>query len=115
MTAYCTHRATNNKTPTTSDRCIDYSDPLHPVLWIITPHAWYKVAGAGWWDFVAPHSTYAAVFEPSRRTFAVASLVARCIQSRREVPSGSCTVLLYIRYTYTVFCVVHPSGMLSGK
>lgn len=65
-------------------RCIDYSDPHHPVLWVISPHAWYKVAGSGWWDFVAPHPLYAPVFEPSRRTFAISCLVARCLQSRCE-------------------------------
>lgn len=68
--------------PVTAIRCIDYSDPMHPVLWVISPHAWYKVAGAGWWDFVAPHPMYAPIFEPSRRAFAVSCLVARCLQSR---------------------------------
>lgn len=63
-------------------RCIDHSDPAHPVLWFISPNAWYKVAGAAWWDFVAPHPLYARIFEPARRGFAAACLVARCLQSR---------------------------------
>lgn len=63
-------------------RCIDYSDTNHPVLWIISGHAWYKVAGSGWWDFVAPHPIYAPVFEPSRKSFALTCLVARALQSR---------------------------------
>lgn len=63
-------------------RCIDYSDTQRPVLWIISEHAWYKVAGSGWWDFVAPHPTYAPFFEPSRKVFALACLVARALQSR---------------------------------
>lgn len=52
------------------------------MLWIISKHAWYKVAGSGWWDFVAPHPTYAPFFEPSRKVFALACLVARALQSR---------------------------------
>ena len=63
-------------------RCIDYSDCHHPVLWIISAHAWYKVAGSGWWDFVSPHPIYAPIFEASRITFAVSCLVARSLQSR---------------------------------
>ncbi|CAN0543406.1 unnamed protein product, partial [Ectocarpus sp. 12 AP-2014] len=63
------------------DWCIDYSDTNHPVLWIISGHAWYKVAGSGWWDFVAPHPIYAPVFEPSRKSFALTCLVARALQS----------------------------------
>lgn len=52
------------------------------MLWIISEHAWYKVAGSGWWDFVGPHPIYASIFEVSRLTFAVTCLVARCLQSR---------------------------------
>lgn len=52
------------------------------MLWFISPNAWYKVAGAAWWDFVAPHPLYARIFEPARRGFAAACLVARCLQSR---------------------------------
>lgn len=68
--------------PTGRLRCIDYSDAHHPVLWIISPNAWYKVAGSGWWDFVLPHPIYASIFEPSRKTFALACLVTRCLQTR---------------------------------
>lgn len=65
-----------------TNRCIDYSDTQRPVLWIISAHAWYKVAGSGWWDFVAPHPIYSPYFEPSRRVFALSCLVARALQAR---------------------------------
>lgn len=88
------------------------------MLWIISKHAWYKVAGSGWWDFVAPHSTYAPYFEPSRKVFALACLVARALQSRyaqlvgayalgTKRRSGTRLWLLFTAVPFAWVCIAH--------
>ncbi|DBA00739.1 TPA: hypothetical protein N0F65_001210 [Lagenidium giganteum] len=59
--------------PEITDWCLDYSEG-DPTLWVITPYAWYKIAGplAG----LLPHPSYRSVFKHVRSLFEASYLVA---------------------------------------
>ena len=59
--------------PEITDWCLDYSDG-DPTLWVITPHAWYKVAGP--LSGLLPHAHYRKTFTHVRMLFESSYLVA---------------------------------------
>jgi hypothetical protein len=52
--------------PEITDWCLDYSDG-DPTLWVITCHAWYKIAGP--MSGLLPHPSYRKEFEHTRTLF----------------------------------------------
>ncbi|CAI5744545.1 unnamed protein product [Peronospora destructor] len=56
-----------------TDWCLDYAEG-DPTLWVITPHAWYKIAGP--LSGMLPHSSYRQVFKHVRHLFEASYLVA---------------------------------------
>jgi hypothetical protein len=50
-------------------------------MWIITPHAWYNVAGP--LHRQRPHAAYAPTFLPTRLKFEACAWVARLMEERR--------------------------------
>lgn len=59
--------------PEITDWCLDYSDG-DPTLWVITPHAWYKIAGP--LSGMLPHAHYRETFKHVRMLFEASYLVA---------------------------------------
>ncbi|KAI9907775.1 hypothetical protein PsorP6_003841 [Peronosclerospora sorghi] len=59
--------------PEITDWCLDYAEG-DPTLWVITPHAWYKIAGP--LSGLLPHPSYRHVFEHVRLLFEASYLVA---------------------------------------
>ncbi|TMW68693.1 hypothetical protein Poli38472_006161 [Pythium oligandrum] len=59
--------------PEITDWCLDYSEG-DPTLWVITPHAWYKIAGP--LSGVLPHPSYRTKFQHVRKLFEASYLVA---------------------------------------
>lgn len=59
--------------PEITDWCLDYSEG-DPTLWVITPRAWYKIAGP--LSGMLPHSSYREKFVHVRMLFEASYLVA---------------------------------------
>uniref|UniRef100_M4C262 Bromo domain-containing protein n=1 Tax=Hyaloperonospora arabidopsidis (strain Emoy2) TaxID=559515 RepID=M4C262_HYAAE len=59
--------------PEITDWCLDYAEG-DPTLWVVTPHAWYKIAGP--LSGLLPHSSYRHTFKHVRRLFEASYLVA---------------------------------------
>lgn len=59
--------------PEITDWCLDYAEG-DPTLWVITPHAWYKIAGP--LSGLLPHSSYRQTFKHVRYLFEASYLVA---------------------------------------
>lgn len=59
--------------PEITDWCLDYSEG-DPTLWVITPHAWYKIAGP--LSGLLPHAYYRETFKHVRMLFESSYLVA---------------------------------------
>lgn len=59
--------------PEITDWCLDYSEG-DPTLWVITPHAWYKIAGP--LSGLLPHPYYRGTFKHVRMLFEASYLVA---------------------------------------
>ncbi|CAH0517831.1 unnamed protein product [Peronospora belbahrii] len=59
--------------PEITDWCLDYAEG-DPTLWVVTPHAWYKIAGP--LSGMLPHSSYRDVFKHVRHLFEASYLVA---------------------------------------
>lgn len=59
--------------PEITDWCLDYSEG-DPTLWVITPHAWYKIAGP--LSGLLPHVSYRETFKHVRMLFESSYLVA---------------------------------------
>ena len=90
-----------------SDWCLDYS-PGNPTLWIITPEAWYKIAGP--LSGVFPHSSYRPSFDRPRRMFEAAFQAAQVLKDRIH-PSRSKRKL---SYRQTMLEILDQSQM-SGR
>ncbi|KAE9232332.1 hypothetical protein PF004_g9945 [Phytophthora fragariae] len=59
--------------PEITDWCLDYAEG-DPTLWVVTPHAWYKIAGP--LSGLLPHSSYRQTFRHVRHLFEASYLVA---------------------------------------
>ncbi|CAI5739273.1 unnamed protein product [Hyaloperonospora brassicae] len=59
--------------PEITDWCLDYAEG-DPTLWVVTPHAWYKIAGP--LSGMLPHASYRHTFKHVRRLFEASYLVA---------------------------------------
>ncbi|KAL8005359.1 putative bromodomain, DDT domain, DNA (cytosine-5)-methyltransferase 1, replication foci [Plasmopara halstedii] len=59
--------------PEVTDWCLDYAEG-DPTLWVITPHAWYKIAGP--LSGLLPHPSYRHIFQHVRCLFEASYLVA---------------------------------------
>lgn len=59
--------------PEITDWCLDYAEG-DPTLWVVTPHAWYKIAGP--LSGMLPHSSYRQTFNHVRHLFEASYLVA---------------------------------------
>ncbi|UIZ26710.1 hypothetical protein KXD40_001766 [Peronospora effusa] len=59
--------------PEITDWCLDYAEG-DPTLWVVTPHAWYKIAGP--LSGMLPHASYRQVFKHVRHLFEASYLVA---------------------------------------
>ncbi|GMF10560.1 unnamed protein product [Phytophthora lilii] len=59
--------------PEITDWCLDYAEG-DPTLWVVTPHAWYKIAGP--LSGLLPHSSYRQTFKHVRHLFEASYLVA---------------------------------------
>ncbi|KAG6975700.1 hypothetical protein JG688_00002120 [Phytophthora aleatoria] len=59
--------------PEITDWCLDYAEG-DPTLWVITPHAWYKIAGP--LSGLLPHPSYRHTFKHVRYLFEASYLVA---------------------------------------
>lgn len=59
--------------PEVTDWCLDYAEG-DPTLWVITPHAWYKIAGP--LSGLLPHHSYRQTFQHVRCLFEASYLVA---------------------------------------
>lgn len=59
--------------PEITDWCLDYAEG-DPTLWVVTPHAWYKIAGP--LSGLLPHSSYRQTFQHVRHLFEASYLVA---------------------------------------
>ncbi|ETP41451.1 hypothetical protein, variant 1 [Phytophthora nicotianae P10297] len=59
--------------PEITDWCLDYAEG-DPTLWVITPHAWYKIAGP--LSGLLPHASYRETFKHVRYLFEASYLVA---------------------------------------
>jgi hypothetical protein len=59
--------------PEITDWCLDYAEG-DPTLWVVTPHAWYKIAGP--LSGLLPHASYRQTFKHVRHLFEASYLVA---------------------------------------
>ncbi|KAG7393727.1 hypothetical protein PHYPSEUDO_004490 [Phytophthora pseudosyringae] len=59
--------------PEITDWCLDYAEG-DPTLWVVTPHAWYKIAGP--LSGLLAHSAYRQTFKHVRYLFEASYLVA---------------------------------------
>ncbi|KAG1700262.1 hypothetical protein DVH05_012067 [Phytophthora capsici] len=59
--------------PEITDWCLDYAEG-DPTLWVVTPHAWYKIAGP--LSGLLPHLSYRQTFKHVRHLFEASYLVA---------------------------------------
>ncbi|TDH70587.1 uncharacterized protein CCR75_001862 [Bremia lactucae] len=64
--------------PEITDWCLDYADG-DPTLWVITPHAWYKIAGP--LSGLLPHPSYRQTFKHVRYLFEASYLVAYVLKA----------------------------------
>lgn len=59
--------------PEITDWCLDYAEG-DPTLWVVTPYAWYKIAGP--LSGLLPHPSYRKAFQHVRHLFEASYLVA---------------------------------------